>query len=108
MQITQQLTAWMVAGSPLGPDDFKCPGSMNLGSLTYSDGRLDMTKAGWTRIGTATVTLELPSVNAVIEAKVGALRAEITQTRAEAEAKVNYIESQISNLLAIEYTPVEA
>jgi hypothetical protein len=63
---------------------------------------------GYTYIGEATITVEVPDERTLIDNKVEALREEIKTTRAEATAKVTKLEGQIQQLLAIEYAPSPA
>lgn len=66
---------------------------------------LDMTSAGWSKVGTAEVTVTIVSNDEIVANKVDALRKQQQTVRAEAEAKSQRIEEQIQSLLAITYTP---
>ena len=60
---------------------------------------------GWTLVGTAEVSITLTAPDKIIANKVVALRAELANERAQAEVRCNHLQSQINNLLAIEYKP---
>ncbi len=60
---------------------------------------------GWTLVGTAEVSITLDAPDKMIANKVDALKVELTKTKADAEAKCNFILGQINNLLAIEFKP---
>lgn len=106
MEVTQTVKAWLAPHSHISPEEITDPTKIRLGSLSYTS--LDMSDCGYTLIGNATITLELPEQRQLIDAKVTAMRAEVKKIRGEAEAKANHIESQISNLLAIEHSPSSA
>jgi hypothetical protein len=90
----------------LTPDDFKNPEQIDASKLTFSSFEWkDGAPEGWTRLGEATLTVEIPSVDDIINSKVDSLKAQVKSIRAEAEAKANFVESQINTLLAIEYAP---
>jgi hypothetical protein len=63
----------------------------------------DMTDCGYTRVGTATVSFEVPTGQELIDNKAASLRAEIQKTRADAEVKVNALTERLNKLLALEY-----
>ena len=60
---------------------------------------------GWTLVGTAEVSITLDDPDKMIANKVDALKVELTKTKADAEAKCNFLQGQINNLLAIEFKP---
>lgn len=60
---------------------------------------------GWTLVGTAEVSIELTDPDKIIANKVDALKAELNTERAQSEARCTQLQSQINNLLAIEYKP---
>jgi hypothetical protein len=71
-------------------------------TITFSTN--DMRDCGWTRVGTATVTVELVDEKSVIESKVDSLQKQLQKERADSEVKCNRILEQISKLQALEYT----
>jgi hypothetical protein len=66
---------------------------------------LDGNIPGWTLVGTAEVSITLDAPDKMIANKVDALKVELTKTKADAEAKCNFILGQINNLLSIEFKP---
>jgi hypothetical protein len=57
---------------------------------------------GWTKVGMATITVEMESQDAVLNNAINALRAKQAEIRAEAAAKCTALDTQINNLLALE------
>ena len=74
-----------------------------INGLTFSTS--DMTRIGWTLVGTATIEVDFVSVDQMVDNKVAALRQEAISVRAEATARCTQIEGQINQLLAIENSP---
>lgn len=101
---TFETTAWLTSSYSASPEDLLQGKALN--SIAVS--QHDMTDCGWTRVGKATVTVELLSQDAMVEAKVDALQAELQTARAEFSVKESRIQEQIQNLLAITYTPEAA
>lgn len=60
---------------------------------------------GYTRVGTAEITLHLIDRDTLVLSKIDALKAEAKKTRADAAVRCNEIENQIQNLLAITHSP---
>jgi hypothetical protein len=60
---------------------------------------------GWTRVGTATITVELVDEEALVANKIDSLRHEITRVRADAHAKETHLAGKIQQLLAITNNP---
>lgn len=106
MKVTQTVKAWLPNDSMMSPDELTDQAQVQLQRLAYTNA--NMSEYGYTLIGDAEITLTLPERRQLIDAKVTAMRAEVKKIRGEAEAKANYIESQISNLLAIEHSPSSA
>lgn len=65
----------------------------------------DMSTAGWTYVGEATITFECVDDDTLIQNKVAALRGELQTLRANTEIKSSELEQKIQKLLAIEFTP---
>ena len=63
------------------------------------------TPDSWVLAGTAEITLTLNDPDDLITHKVGALKAELRKTQADAEVRCNVLRGQINNLLALEYKP---
>lgn len=94
--------AWLPAHAGLTPEELtaQAPGvATSLGYTTNPD--FDMGEHGWTKVGTATITLDLISRDTMLANKVDALRAEQKKVRAEAAMRANEIDGQIQSLLAI-------
>lgn len=86
----------------IGPKElFEADDAVLLRALSFSDH--DMSMAGWTRVGTASVEVTLGSANEIITSKVDALRALKAQKLADAQREATEIEQQIQTLLAITY-----
>ncbi len=101
MQITGILTAYCTKADKINPEAWR---QGDLAGLTFSD-HPDMGSFGWTKIGLATITLDIPDDNALVSAAVKALQAEAANIRAKATAEVTAIEGMINQLLAIENKP---
>jgi len=74
--------------------------SMAFSSLDMSD--------HWTRIGEATITVDIQDEEIIKRGMVKTLQAERKRVLADAQVKVNAINAKIQNLLAIEHTPEAA
>lgn len=103
---TQKVTAWLPKYAYLTPEDFAAQKPGIAGALGYtSNPKQDMGEQGWTKLGTAEITLHLIDNDTMVLNKIESLKAEAKKTRAEATKRCNEIEGQIQNLLAITYTP---
>lgn len=99
--ITGQVDAWITEYSRLTPEDLANGGDQVVDGLSFS--QPDMTSAGWTRVGRATVTVELMGTSDIVNSAVASLRARQQKIRADAEASAMQIERQIQTMLAISY-----
>ena len=97
--ITAKTTAYLTEYSELGPDDLRTDPEGFVQGASFS--KHDMAKAGWTRIGEATVTIEIIDEDELIAAKVDALRGELNSVTAKAYMEAARIESKINKLLAL-------
>lgn len=104
---TETVTAWLPSHADITPEQLINPvaGTANRLGYTRTDSTLDMGEHGWTKIGTAEITLHIIDRDTLVTNKIDALKAEAAKTRAEAVMRCNEIESQIQNLLAITYVP---
>lgn len=68
----------------------------------------DMTDSGWTKVGTARVTIELPSIDDMQSAQLAALKAQLQKERAESQVRQNAILEAISKLTCLEWEGVQA
>lgn len=108
MKITTTMYAHIQPGSTVMPQDLQTEKGVR--SLAFfRDHDKYWAEQGYTYVGVAEVTVEVPDLRELVDHKVEALRQQEVSIRAEATAKCTAIEGQIQNLLAIEYTsaPVE-
>lgn len=100
MKITSTTTAWMTEHRQQKLHDAiqKNDHDSIVDSLAFSN--FDMS-GQWTRIGEATITVEVPDENEIKQGMVESLKAERERVLADAQAKANEIEEKIQNLLAI-------
>lgn len=101
--VTAKAKAYIGQHSTVGPQDLA--EGKRLDDLIFYSGGSDMTKHGWTLVGDAEITVEIPDPQSLVDNKIAALREEVKKTRAEAEVRVMGLERQIQDLLAIEYQP---
>lgn len=111
MKVTTAMHAYIQPHNSINPQDL--PTEKGVRSLFFtgnSSGSSDKfwNEQGYTYVGQATVTVEVPDMHVLVDNKVEALRQQEVAIRAEAVAKCTAIQAQIQNLLAIEYTPVPA
>jgi hypothetical protein len=99
--ITGQIDAWITEYSRLTPEGMAKGGDEVVSRLAFSD--QDMASASWTRVGRATVTVELMGTSDIVNSAVASLRARQQKIRADAEASAMQIERQIQTMLAISY-----
>lgn len=97
-KIEGTIGVWL-AGDGYGPEEIKRDGAKAINKLQFSN--LDMSSHGWTRIGTAEVTLSLMSEDKMVESKVASMRAEIQSIRATSENAITRLQEKIQSLLAI-------
>ena len=100
--VTANMTAWAGQYNPHAPKDYATkPGEELLKFLLFDTADSKSFGAGYSLVGTATVTLTIADQDTLIASKVEALKVEKAQTLAEAQAKATRLESQIQQLLAI-------
>lgn len=63
----------------------------------------DMRSCGWTKVGVASITVELIDEKKLIDSKVESLQAQLAKDRADSEVRQNAILLQISKLQALEF-----
>ena len=73
----------------------------NLTSLSFA--AHDMTECGWTKVGTAEITVELFDDKEILSNQLSMLDEAEKRVKADAQAKLTEIEGQRQRLLAIEY-----
>lgn len=101
--ITGQIDAWLTEHSQAEFMEGRGRGDTvtMIGAVKLLD--LDMTSHGWTRIGRATVALEIDDDNTIRKSMVDALREQKKSVLAEAQREATRIEERIQNLLAITF-----
>lgn len=97
-----QASVWIPDYSALGPQDIKA--GVRVGSLSFL--AEDATEATWgpmgyTRVGSASISLTPLGQEQMVGNKVESLKALKTKTLADAHAKATLIDEQINNLLAL-------
>lgn len=100
--VSATVKAWIAQHSSVSPADLLK--GERIDDLQFS--AVDMSRAGWTQVGTATITVQLTDERTMVSNKVNALREEAKNIRAEATAKVTRIEGQINDLLALSFDGV--
>lgn len=95
--VTAKTTAWL--SQYHGPEDLKGADDEVVNALTYAI--CDMSSLGYSKVGTATITVELADEREVVENKVASLRAVQIKSRADAHAADVEFERKIQQLLAI-------
>jgi hypothetical protein len=68
-------------------------------ALTFS--QCDLSSSGYSKAGTATVTVTLDDEKQLIENKADSLRAEIKKVRAESQNAITKLTEKLNSLLAI-------
>lgn len=103
--ITGTLKAWLPGHSSLKPEELMTEAALE--ALVFS--ACNMQRSGWTHVGEASITVEFfLKPEELIASKIETLKAQQTQLREEVQKRLNVLEDQIQNLLAISYTPPEA
>ena len=95
--ITGELFAYLTGDN--GPEELRDQGVKCLTLSPYSG----MGSVGWTLVGNASITVEIPDERQLVENKVESLKAEATKLRAETEARLTEIDRKINTLLAITF-----
>lgn len=102
--VTGQLIAWLQEHADpaglLNPD-----AAVALNCLVFTLPSIDMSSHGWVRIGEAHITVDVPSPDRLIEAKVAALKKERVSVMGEAQAQCTRIDRNINQLLALTLDP---
>lgn len=104
MKITTAMHAYIHPGSTLTPEELQTEKGVRQLAFFGDDGKY-WASLGYTYVGPATITVEVPNLRELVDNKVAALQQQEVAIRAEATAKCTAIQSQIQNLLAIEYAP---
>lgn len=104
MEITTTMYAYIDRHSRISPEELQTEEGIKRLSIVSSNGSY-WADNGYTYVGRATLTVEVPDLRTLVDNKVAALRAEAVAIRADATKKCTEIDGLIQNLLAIEYTP---
>lgn len=107
MKVTGTLNAWVTEYGMQGFMAAKMQGDGNemVDIAQYISPSIDMAEEGYTKVGIATIELELFDDKTVLANAVEALRAEKSKVLAEAQAKATRLDEKIQNLLAITHEP---
>ena len=98
--ITGTLKAWLPSSSHLKPEQLHAEAALN--ALAFSS--FCMRRSGWTYVGEATITVDIIlEPEELVASKIETLKAQQTRLREEVQEKLNDLEDQIQNLLAITY-----
>ena len=106
MKVTAMMHAYLHKESDVTPQELQSDKGVQRMTF-FSDNSKFWTEQGYTYVGPAQITVEVPELRELVENKVAALRDEAAATRAEATRRCTEIEAQIQNLLAIEFTPTQ-
>lgn len=63
--------------------------------------KTDMSDSGWVKVGTATMEMKLFSRDEMVGGAIEAIKQQIQNTKAEAEAKVTMLTGKLNDLLMI-------
>jgi len=103
--ITGTLKAWLPSNSSFKPEQLHTEAALS--ELAFSS--FCMRKSGWTYVGEATITVGIIlEPEELVASKIETLKAQQTQLREEVQKKLNVLEDQIQNLLAITYVAEES
>ena len=95
------LTAFASEYSPFRPDRIGVDtDEVVVGYLSFFNRPIG---SGWTRVGTAEITVTFDNSDTITLSKIESLREEKKRVLAAAEAKATSIEGQIQSLLALPY-----
>jgi hypothetical protein len=104
MKVTTQIHAYIAPTSTVTPQELQTEKGVRRLQFMADDTPY-WRGLGYTYVGPAEITVDVPDLRELVENKINALREQATTIRAEATAKCTEIEGQIQNLLAIEYSP---
>lgn len=77
----------------------------DVSGFVYTSQDLDMTRHGYTRVGTASVAVTMFSNNEIVQSQVTALKAQIEAVKDEAQGQIEHLEGRIKSLQALTYNP---
>ena len=95
------VTVWLSSGSYTKPSELqKLDDKELVGSVQFQN--IDMSRDGWTRVGTAEVIITLDDCKTVTANQVVILQSQLKEMRAEHQQAQNRLVRQIHELLAID------
>ena len=97
--VTGTAVAWMSPHDNVSLSDLMA--GKRIGDLTFTRGIVDMSTAGYVRVGEATISIEMIDENQIVKAQVSSLRDQIAEVNAKAVAMRTSLESRINDLLCI-------
>ena len=95
------LNVWLSSGTYTKPSEFQKLDDKELVDLLYFQ-NADMSSYGWTRVGTAEVSISLDDCKTVTANQVAILQSQLKEMRAEHQQAQNRLTKQIQELLAID------
>jgi hypothetical protein len=102
--IKATVVAWLNSMTSKSPEQLWAEPTHVCGSvLSFGEPDLNMEGCGWTRVGTAEMTVTLVDDRQIIDNKVASLRAQLQKNRADAHMREQEILHNISKLLALEF-----
>ena len=95
------VTVWLSSGSYTKPSELhKLDDKELVGSVHFHN--IDMSRDGWTRVGTAEVIITLDDCKTCMANQVAVLQSQLKEMRAEHQQAQNRLTKQIQELLAID------
>ena len=95
------LDVWLSSGAYPKPSELQKLDDKELVDLLYFQ-NADMSSYGWTRVGTAEVSITMDDCNTVTANQVAILQSQLKEMRAEHQQAQNRLTKQIQELLAID------
>lgn len=95
------LNVWLSSVTYTKPSELQKLDDKELVDLLYFQ-NADMSSYGWTRVGTAEVSITMDDCNTVTANQVAILQSQLKEMRAEHQQAQNRLTKQIQELLAID------
>ena len=95
------VNVWLSSGTYTKPSELQKLDDKELVDLLYFQ-NCDMSSYGWTRVGTAEVSIRLDDCKTVTANQVAILQSQLKEMRAEHQQAQNRLTKQIQELLAID------
>ena len=95
------LNVWLSSGSYTKPSELQRLDDKELVASVFFQ-NIDMSRDGWTRVGTAEVIITLDDLKTVTANQVAMLQGRLKEMRAEHQQAQNRLANQIQELLAID------